>query len=406
MQATIPVALNTILPKGWSTIIAPGVALPGRVSWAPTDTWLDTLSRIANRTDAGFLVDWSERKLIVHSVSETMQLVAQIEQIRQQATVPLPAFTQQHSAVATAVPVSPPPSSTSQSNVPVTPATAAVPSVQSVSQVASPPAHQETPSVSNVRHQAAAPVDPARSFTSQSIREVLTVLAEHYHLRLEWQGPDYPLPGPVTLRLRGDLEEDVALLQRALGPVAPLAVIYYLNSQELVVQRAEQSTYTVFESRPTPPVARPSLWARLVGKLHGDASEHGLHTDNAPAQAASGSSPSSSPSSAALAPAPASAPAPVTPQKASSPTVVLNIATGDKLSATLERFLRAQGWQLSWQVPNDLQAEDAARLTGESVRGVLGKLLPSLGLTDNLDEANHAVVITPAPSSAAAASPP
>lgn len=452
MQTTLPVALHTILPKGWSLIVAPGLDLPGKVSWAPTDTWLDTLARIADRTDAGFLVDWNRHQLSVRSVADTSRAVETLEQARQAATVPLPSLAPAHlTPVATAATPT-----ASSSNAPVvTPAAAPVPAVTAHSAVAvttAAPAGPAAPavaarptapvaspaSIAAVAHQPpAVSADPTQSFSGVSIGTVLETLATHYQLHLEFNGPDFPLPGPVTLRLRGSLAEDIERVHRALGPVAPLAITSYASSRELVVERAPEFSYAALEARPAVAVSRSNLFARLT---HFHTTPGTTSTSSVPVPASlpaaapgatpvltasnvavkaptvaipttAPTAPASAPAAAVVAPT-ATVPAPAhtapvnTPTvaavlptapavvKATAPTMVFDIVAGERLSVALDRFLRAQGWQLSWQSLNDLQADEATHLTGQTVADILAQLLPALGLAQSVDASKHLIVVS------------
>jgi len=408
MQVPTAQALQTILPSGWTAVVAPDAVLNGKVSWGPTDTWLDVMSRVADRSDAGFLVDWNSHKVIVRAVAATVNEGITRTQIHQDASTPLPQLSPAHTppaAVAAPAPLIAPPSLTAgaavQPPAPVPPAAAPMPRSLPVTPApaALVPVARATP--------AAPSAGPARSFSNVSIREVINAIAQNNGLIVRMNAPNVRLPGPVTLKLAGNATEDVQLLQRALGPVAPLAVTIYRASHEMIVEGSSEASIVAYDARPVV-IEKQSFFARLFAHKQAPALSSAPGTSTPSPVLAAQSSPvatvspiaSTSPvlapkASVKVAPAVAAAPAPAGPPAPVTAKVIFDVQGGDRLSDAISRFLKKQGWEVSWQSETDLEASGAIHIEAETISGVLKQILPQLGLVADLYKSNHVAVIRP-----------
>jgi hypothetical protein len=415
MQVPADKALQTILPPGWTSVLAPTAGMTGKVSWGPTDTWLDVMSRIADRADAGFLVDWNSHRVLVRPVSATIQEGAARQQLRQEASTPVPMLKAGHTPVA----ASPAPISVAaalpaivQAPVSIAPLSTPVPVISAPTvAVPAPPAPQPTPLVA-----ARAPTvnaGPSRSFSDASIRDVVNVIAKNYGLSVTMSAPNIHLPGPVTLTLSDNLSEDIRLLQRALGPVAPLAVTYYKSSKDLLIDAGSEASFVAYDSH-TVVIEKRGFFARHFG--HSDTSSAAAAPLVAQTPPLAGSvaiaTPSVIPAAApavlaqvvaappvvtVAAPATVIAPPAVIPQAPVQivARVVFDVQAGERLSDAIGRFLKTQGWTVSWQSQNDMEASGAMHVEAETIGGVLKQILPRLNLVADLYKSNHVAVIRP-----------
>jgi hypothetical protein len=401
MQVPTSQALQTILPSGWTAMVSPDAVLNGKVSWGPSDTWLDVMSRVADRSNAGFLVDWNARKVIVRPVPATITEGITRTEIHQEASTPLPQLAPAHTPPAPAA--LPGPAVVAPTPAVATPAIAVARPVAAVAPLPAPmppaPIGHPVP--------AAPSAGPARSFSNVSIREVINAIAQNNGLVVKMSAPNVKLPGPVTLKLAGNATEDVQLLQRALGPVAPLAVTIYRASHELIVEGSSEASLIAFDARPVI-VEKQGFFARLLAhKPAPGATSAAAPTAPAPVLAAQSKPavPASPPVAASSAPVPgalaigtpvvAANSAPVGPPAPVVAKVVFDVQGGERLSDAISRFLKVQGWDVSWQSQNDLEASGAIHIEAETISGILKQILPQLGLVADLYKSNHVAVIRP-----------
>jgi len=254
MQVETERAIYSVLPQSWHATFESGVALRGKVSWDPNDTWLSVLRRIGDQVDAGILIDWDARKVMVRHASATPGDASEREKVRQAAITPLP-------------PLEPSASQREEQRQ--------LPASQEASALAKHPAiaagaagESEAGAIAEGRPARAAALanSPARAFSRVSVRVPLEVLAARHDLTLRFESEEFVLPGPVTLMLGAFLEDDVELLERALGPQFSLAIVHFRADKELAVKRADSASFVSLEARPKQEaVARP-FFTRLLGR--------------------------------------------------------------------------------------------------------------------------------------------
>lgn len=375
-------ALRDVVPDGWRLEISPAASLPGRVSWAPSDTWLVVLDRIAARSPDTFRINWELKTVFVEPSSAT----------------------------------------------PVAEASVAVSGIT-----------EEAPIESTT------PGCEPRAFNRTPLREPFEALAECHGLTLIYEAGNMNLPGPVTLMFGESLAADIELINRALGPTRHLEVIEYWRDQELIVKTAPTNSFVSLEGRPVIPERRP-LFARVFGgrsKVDGAgegevvAAESGklieavepvepvavVASTSAP-EATSGSAPVIPPMPVEFDPIPPSDSFvfPVEPTPAAEEFVALDeallepvfdvsaelpytavdfmpaaltleLAPGERLSVALERLLTSQGWSLIWRASIDHEAATAARVEGATLAEILELVLPQLGLAADLYNPSRTAVI-------------
>ena len=88
------------------------------------------------------------------------------------------------------------------------------------------------------------------AFADTSLRAPLEAIGSRYRLKLQCTAVcERALPGPVTLELRGDIREDVRLLERAMGPAEPLAIIEDPVTHTLSARAARQPSFSIERPR-------------------------------------------------------------------------------------------------------------------------------------------------------------
>lgn len=272
MQVSVERAIHGVLPHAWRAVLQPGIALPGKVSWDPHDTWITVLRRISSHSDAGFLIDWNTREIYVRSVSTTLEDAGERERTRRAATTPLPQFTVAPKANSTIAP----PTEPVLENVPPVVSLKVTSETESPAQVpldSTPPQlHPEPlpvavadslPAIEVSEPEGQTDFEP-RSFSGVSVREPLVALARRHGVTLHFDIADFTLPGALTLMFTEDLAADMELLERALGPKFPLEIAHFREEKELRVRAGAQASFRSLAKRPQAPVARRSLLSRLL----------------------------------------------------------------------------------------------------------------------------------------------
>ena len=456
MHVEASAVIRSLIPKGWKLQLQPSVTLDAKISWQAADTWPDVVKEIADKDAVAVLINWTSKVVSISALQpsgashkETVVAISADSLHEIHPTVKkevLPSKESQahalellHRAHAkrsakfrhyqVGIPAR------ASAKIARTAPTAVVSqSAIATNKLSSNSA--DAPAGSTVTYRIVLPpqpsAGPARSFYAQSAKEVLHVLATHYHLKLEWHGPNFKLPGPVTLLFDGHLREDIALLQTALGPYAPLKVTYYAKSEELVVRHALYPQYLAFASRPLPPAKPKDLWDRFVSLFNGPnktsqtrapvltaavnhaqtpkphtatsnvtsaeqsssahllaATENGLRANAARSLATAEPSMTETLSESASNTAAAICPA-----------ISLTIHKGTRLSVVLSAFLDTQHMSLKWAVPYDLRAQADGVIKGKSVQAVLKPLLQAVGLQDSIDYQSGIVTVMAAGSTA------
>lgn len=240
------------------------------------------------------------------------------------------------------------------------------------------------------------PATASDAFVRGNMEDIVRKTAEKVGYQVSWETVSLPLDGPVTF-LGVDAAEDMRLLQKSLGNrQSPISVEVYRGSNVIRITPSSPSK--------EPLAVYNSSFSGLIGfgpKNSGQA----LASISAPGAGVTTTTPLAAQAPArttVLAPpgAPATTSSAVMPLAKAVPPVApapavlsLKLAKGDSLSKSISQFLKAQGWELKWQVPNDMEAGFQFTAEGTTIGQVLGKLLPKLGLDTDIYGPSKMVVV-------------
>jgi len=252
-----------------------------------------------------------------------------------------------------------------------------------------------TPEIARSEAAAAAPVDKPAPVTASvqsgggsdkntvvltgtTLSQAIQAIQALHRVPVSWEAPEVGNVRIPALTLRGlSVEDDLRLLLRATGLTPPVS--FLVHRQGPVVR--------IMKASPTGEHLRV-VDVPYEGVIH--AAAGGTFTP----PSASGKRPSlaaSSPASLGAAPQPA------TLSPASGP-LVLEVRRGEMLSKALDRFLRANGWNLVWKLGTEDDFENDGidlRREGRTVTEVLTRLnLPAMGLRAEVFPADRVVEIT------------
>lgn len=439
--------LKALLPSGWNLFIYKNTSLPQNISWTVTDTWITAIDKFAGSNNLAVRLDWTKKAVYISSPEVAMEARAKLAEIDNAARTPLPAYTPatKSAPAAAATPPNPIPvyRPVTPTAAPVTPTPAAAPVAQAPegrippdvlaralaataprTDVAKQPTAAIAPAVvpampavaalpalpplpppqlTAPAPQAAAlavppPATASDAFVRGNMEDIVRKTAAKLGYQVSWETISLPLDGPVTF-LGVDAAEDMRLLQKSLGHrQSPISIEVYRGSN-------------VIRITPSAPGKEPlavysSSFSGLIG-FGPKTSSATLAAAQGPATAATSkpvlSSQTGLPPARTTVVAPPSAPAVVAevapavkavPAAAPAPALLtLKIAKGDSLSKTIAQFLKVQGWEMKWQVPNDMEAGFQFTAEGTSIAQVLGKLLPKLGLDTKVYSQSKMVVI-------------
>lgn len=243
------------------------------------------------------------------------------------------------------------------------------------------------------------------AFVRGNLEDIVRATAAKLGYQVSWETVSLPLNGPVTF-LGVDAAEDMRLLQKSLGlRQSPIAIEVYRGSSVIRVSargpgREPLSVYNTTYSGLVGFGPRPSSSiAAVAAPLPAVSQTTWIDT----VASSSHVPPTATPTAAATRPVVIVTDAPVrivqaeikAPIAVAPSKIVLKIAKGDSLSKAIAQFLKTQGWELKWQVPNDMEAEFPFTAEGTTVAKVLGQLLPGLGLDTDMYAPSKMVVVRP-----------
>lgn len=268
--------------------------------------------------------------------------------------------------------------------------------------VAPQPAASEPPGRAPVDTSATESAQPfgSMSFNRAAVGDVLAHAARLHGYSVSFEAPATRFPGAVTL-LGTDMGEELRLMARALGPASAVRFELYRGSQVVrVLPAAPGVALLSVPERPfagivvervatTPAVAPVPATNTVAVKASGPAAAPSAPSTAAPSMQTAPQR--AAPDTAdAMASAEASKPAPVPPAVTA---LTLKLNEGDSLRDALEQFLRANGFELRWNISEDLQAGWPVSLEGASVSAVLGKLMPRVNLSADIYTPSALVVV-------------
>jgi hypothetical protein len=248
------------------------------------------------------------------------------------------------------------------------------------------------------------------SFNRALVDEVLAHAARLHGYSVSFEAPVARFPGAMTL-LGADMGEELRLAVRALGPASPVRFELYRDSQVVrvlpaapgaaalsvlerpftgvLVARAAAPSASLSQSAPAASrrtVALPAASVLRAAKLPTVAAPVTV-APVTPRVAAAASAVPATRVAGDIA-ATSRVPAAGSPQ-----TLSLQLTEGESLRTALEKFLKAQGFELRWSLAEDLQASWPVSLQGSSVSAVLGDLMPRVNLSADIYLPSSLVVV-------------
>lgn len=383
-------ALRAVVPQGWETLIHQEVTLPSTLSWNLEDPWPKVLGDMANQNGLSVLIDWDARHVRIRSPQQAIEEQALRAEIAQAATTPLPSLVPKKAPAAplTAVEPSLTPAEALRAQTLDNQKTAMASEVGALPVVRTNP----TPQMVSAQQAAALAKPPVLSSTPEfvythpvavnrpSAKKIAQSIAFKYQVRLVWAAPDYQLRGPVTL-LANSPEQDVQLLQRAMGLYAPVVVEYFPTEKVIralsksVIQQGAQAVAAAAEAQYLSQATEAS----------------------APVSTAA---PSSDPQQAGGVQAVLNEIAPVfnalkSPQAQpdTGTQLTLTVGVGEPLEHALTRFARQQGFTLDWQVSGGFEANRQLQYQGSTIASVLSEVLPPLGISADIYTRDKHIVV-------------
>lgn len=274
--------LRSVAPAGWRLFIHQSVALPDSMAWRRGDPWPQVMAAFAASSGLAVLIDWEQRQILVRSPDIAAAERDIRTQAAQAATTPLPRLAPQRAAstglapskgsaslssperaqensISSTAAVSVAPVRSARSEAPAGPATPGAPAStspapptalasQPLPHSAAAPVAGQAPSPAIVDSPVSTPGGESRGggapqtlslqassdeFSYQgpvavhrpSAHRMARAIAQRFGAHLHWSAPEYQLRGPLTL-LAVSAEQDVGLLQKAMGQDSPVAVTY------------------------------------------------------------------------------------------------------------------------------------------------------------------------------------
>lgn len=226
------------------------------------------------------------------------------------------------------------------------------------------------------------------ALTGTSLGAAIQKLQALHRAPFSWEAePAGNLPLPAVTFRGLSVEEDLGLLVRAIGPKPPVSFLVHRPGP---VVRVMRPTNTGDHVR--------VVDVPFEGPVHALADASGQTV----AAAGLGLTAPGPTSAISGAPAPGAMPAaagrPAAALAAAPSPLLLEVRRGEMLSQSLDRFLRANGWNLVWKLGTEDDFENDGvdlRREGKSITEVLTKInLPAMGLRAEVFSADKVVEIT------------
>lgn len=369
MDVATRAGLRTVVPAGWHLFIHQDALLPETMAWKMGASWPQVLAEFADTSKLAVLIDWKARTVFVRTAEVAYEESARRQETSQAATTPLPRFDDAVRADAQVAGRIKELEDKQGATASKSEAPSAVPKPEPTPVIRTNP----TPAMEQASRQAAATgavqapksngqfaYREAVALNKPSVRSVAQAIANKYGLRLMWAAPEMALKGPVTL-LANSAEEDVYLLQKAMGVFSPVVLELEGPAKRLwVVPRDKAGT-------------RPEI------------------PDVVSAPAATAAPVASEPVSAATVAAAAPVAAPAVP-----PVLRLELTEKATLEDSLARLARDIGYTLEWKVSGGFEANRSMSFEAPNLAGLLAQVLPSLGVSADIYTRDKHIVIRPA----------
>jgi len=248
-------------------------------------------------------------------------------------------------------------------------------------------------------------------------RVVAQGIANRFHLRLVWLAPDIQLRGPVTL-LGRSVDEDVTLLQKALGLYAPVA-FEVPTGQGVLAVRSLDGNYpdlaantpkpaaaalapAVPDAHPAAPRVEPVIVAQAPAPIEQPRAAIPVQTVApvlpADLKVATVVVPSATPvATPAVAPQPpAETPRVLPTADTTVPELELTLHVGQPLEVAVAQFAQSQAYTVDWQVAGGFKAKRELTYHGKTIAAVLSQVLPVLGVSADINTQEKHIVVRPA----------
>ena len=243
MAVPVITGLKTALPTGWQVFIHEKVELPKSVNWNLGDPWLKVFSNLADKENISVLVDWDKKSIFIRPLAVALEEKEIKDKLILAASTPIPKTNNskavsynintkdKSSSVATpvvdfkakvdGVDVELKISKTEvDTPVPTVPAVVSNPSEDQLKDKLNRNFEIKPEYKSSPAFEFKGPV----AFNRASVRDVAQIVANKYNVPLNWTTSDQKFLGPVTI-LGASLEQDVLLINKALGVYNPLQIV-------------------------------------------------------------------------------------------------------------------------------------------------------------------------------------
>lgn len=258
---------------------------------------------------------------------------------------------------------------------------------------------------------AVAPESASDAFVHGNLEDIVRKTAAKLGYQVSWETVSLQLDGPVTF-LGMDAAEDMRLLQKSLGlRQSPIAIEVYRGSsvirvsargpgrEPLAIYDTTYSGLVGFGSRTSTPTLVATTQTSAPALAPASTQSTWIDTVASSNHAAAPAAPLvvtvAAPARQAAAPAVRIVQVETKAPVAAPSLLSLKISKGDSLSKAIAQFLKTQGWDLKWQVPNDMEADFPFTAEGPTIANVLGQLLPKLGLDTDMYAPSKMVVVRP-----------
>lgn len=347
--------LRTVIPAGWQLFVHKSVELPSVMSWKVGDPWTKVLSDFAANNSIAVLLDWEKKTVLLRSSEVAQEESSRRHEISREATTPLPRFAsgdpsalqqeQAHAQLQSQITRDTGPQQA------VTPSLAHLPVIPTTPPASPPTAPQSAVPgvpVQDVGKGGEFSYTSAMSSNRPSARAVAQGIANKFNYRLVWAAPEFNLQGPVTL-LAEDPEQDVKLLQNAIGKLGPVALEVSTAERVIRALPREAALASLDTRQKLLDAAEEKYAPREIGIV-------GAFI---------------------------------------KPKLILQVGEREPLEDALVRFTRAHGYTLEWKVEGGFEANRNMTFEGGSVAEVLTEVLPTLGLSADIYTRDNHIVVRP-----------
>lgn len=246
MAVPVVTGLKSAIPSGWQVFIHEKAELPKTVYWNLGDPWLKVFSNLADKENLSVLVDWDKKSIFIRPLEVALAEKEIKDKLTLAASTPLPKSEHSKPTVYSIntkdkSPLNPNSSVDFKAQVndvkvelKISAANSGDPLTQTVI-----PSLTMNPSEEQIKSKldrnfevkpeykssALFELKGPTAFNRASVKSVSQLVANKYNVPLRWTSSDQNFVGPVTI-LGRSLEEDILLINKALGVHNSLKVVY------------------------------------------------------------------------------------------------------------------------------------------------------------------------------------